>query len=510
MTLRARLLIALLSLALLPTLVFTWFTLDQLGHAAERWHQPGVDHALESAVEVTRTVLTRVEATVLERADDWSTGLGPLPLDAARRAGLRDGLRQAGLDFAQVYRREGARWHLADQVVPSGVLALDSLAFAGEIDSALATDRLLRSPRGVLAGVARGRDGDALVTGIRLTPDFFSRVGRISEAREMYGRFAVIGELQRRYVWRLVPALGLVVAVAAFLLAGRLATQMTRPLTGLTGALERVAAGDLETRVPESGVSELRTPSASFNAMAARLSEARTALAQAEREAAWREIARRLAHEIKNPLTPMRLSLHRLQRRVDAVPESERHAVRDSIDALLQEVDHLTRLADSFSRYARLPEPQFEPLDLVELARSAAALHEPEQVTLRVESGPPARVRGDRLLLSRAVHNLLLNACEASPVGGLVELRTGAASDDAWLEVLDRGPGLPDAVRERLFEPYVSTKNRGSGLGLSLVRDIAAQHGGRITLENREGGGAKARLSLPLLPETATTRDAHP
>jgi len=506
--LRARLLIALLSLALLPTLVFTWFTLDQLGHAAERWHQPGVDHALESAVEVSRTVLTRVEATVLERADDWSRGLGPLPLDAAQRSGLREGLREAGLDFAQVYRREGSAWRLADQVVPSGVLAVDSLAFGSEIDAALATDRLLRSPQGVLAGVARAHDDVALVTGIRLTPDFFSRVGRISEAREMYGRFAVIGELQRRYVWRLVPALGLVVAGVAILLAGRLATQMTRPLTRLTGALERVAAGDLDTRVPESGASELRTLASSFNSMAARLAEARTALAVAEREAAWREVARHLAHEIKNPLTPMRLSLHRLQRRVDAVPESERRAVRDSIDALLQEVEHLTRLADNFSRYARLPEPQFEPLDLAELARSAAALHEPDQVTLRVESATPVPIRGDRLLLSRAVHNLLLNACEASPRGGLVEVRTGAGGDEGWVEVLDRGSGVPPELEGRLFEPYVSTKSRGSGLGLSLVKDIAAQHGGRITLENRESGGARARLSLPLHRET-TAIDAH-
>jgi nitrogen fixation/metabolism regulation signal transduction histidine kinase len=232
--------------------------------------------------------------------------------------------------------------------------------------------------------------------------------------------------------------------------------------------------------------------------MAQRLAEAREGLARAEREAAWREVARRLAHEIKNPLTPMRLSLHRLQKRADSVPERERAAVRDSLAALLQEVEHLTRLAEQFSQYARLPEPRHEPLDLAEVARSAAALHEPGHLTLQVACDRPAPVRGDRLLLSRAVHNLLLNACEASPEGGTVELRVETAGAEARVDVLDRGPGLAPGLAEQVFEPYVSTKNRGSGLGLSLVRDIAAQHGGRIELANREGGGARASLTLPL------------
>jgi signal transduction histidine kinase len=104
--------------------------------------------------------------------------------------------------------------------------------------------------------------------------------------------------------------------------------------------------------------------------------------------------------------------------------------------------------------------------------------------------------------LSRAVHNLLLNACEASPDGGTVEVRTLREGGDAVVEVLDRGAGLAPEVRARLFEPYVSTKSRGSGLGLSLVRDIAVQHGGSVTLDDREGGGARACLRLPMVEAT--------
>ena len=137
------------------------------------------------------------------------------------------------------------------------------------------------------------------------------------------------------------------------------------------------------------------------------------------------------------------------------------------------------------------------PAGLSQLARATAALHETPRVTLEVRADATLGLRGDRLLLSRALHNLLVNACEASPDGALVELETGREGDTVWVEVRDRGPGLDPKVAARVFEPYVSTKNRGSGLGLSLVRDIAEQHRGRVTLTNRDGGGAVARLTLP-------------
>jgi nitrogen fixation/metabolism regulation signal transduction histidine kinase len=308
----------------------------------------------------------------------------------------------------------------------------------------------------------------------------------------------VLVDVQRQRVWITIVALVLVIALGAALLARALAGGMTQPLSRLATALERVEDGTAHERLAESGPRELASLAASFNAMTARLAEARGALARAEREAAWRDVARRIAHELKNPLTPMSLSIHRLQKRFELVPESERRAVRESMDALLEEIGHLTRLADSFSQYARMPEPQEEPLDLSELARSCGALHEVQDVVLRIAADAPLPVRGDRLMLSRVVHNLLVNACEASPPRGIVELETGRDGSEAWVEVRDRGTGLDPELAGRVFEPYVSTKRRGSGLGLSLVRDIAERHRGRVTLENRDGGGAVARLTLPL------------
>ncbi|MBI5169846.1 MAG: HAMP domain-containing protein [Candidatus Eisenbacteria bacterium] len=495
MTFRARLLVALLALALLPTLLLTLFFSGEVGRATERWHLGVVDRALDSSVEVNRTVLTRLEATLLDRADTWAA-MGHGAFETRGRDGLRSGLRDAGLDFAQLYRRDGGRWRLAGQVVPAGVLAADSIDVSDGMTAALAGDRLIAAAAGARVAVARMDDSTALAAGVRLTPDFFARLHEIEEARTQYARLGVLVDVQRNYVWLLLAALVIGVAVGALLLARALSRQMTQPLVTLSDAFQRVAEGDLDTRVPASGAAELQTLAGTFNSMTQRLAEARVALARAERESTWRDVARQLAHEIKNPLTPMRLSLHRLQKRIDHVPESERAAVRDSIAALLTEIEHLTRLAEHFSQYARLPGARMEALDLATLARDSAKLYEDGAVS--VLPAPEVPVQGDRLLLTRALHNLLLNAREAQGEAGAIELEAGRTGAEGWLAVRDRGPGLSEAAAAKLFEPYFSTKNRGSGLGLSVVKDIAERHGGSITLTNREGGGAEARLTMPL------------
>ena len=497
MTFRARLLLAFLALALIPIAVMTLFTLDRLGRSLRLWSTPGVEHALEGALETGKTALGRMEATVLARADAWSPSIPAGALDVARGARARADLGAAGLDFMQIYRREGALWRLEEELRPPGVLGVAGVDLSGEIAAALRADRLLRSPRGALAAAAALGTDRALVVGMLLPPDYFEKLARVGEGVDYYHRFGVVRDVSRTYIWLLVAALVAVLGLAAIWASNALARGMTRPLSRLGEAVERVAAGDLGARVQPGGAREVVALGNRFNAMTERLGAAQEALRQAEREAAWREVAQRLAHEFKNILTPMSLSLHRLKRRSGAVAEEHRGAVDESVLALVSGVEQLARLAEQFSQYARLPEPRFERLDLERLAREAVRLHEREEVSLRVEGQGPLWIRGDGLLLARAIHNLVLNACEASPAGGMVEVLSSASGGEVVVEVLDRGPGVAPEVRERMFEPYVSTKRRGSGLGLSLVRDIAVQHRGTITLEDREGGGARARLAIP-------------
>ena len=302
-------------------------------------------------------------------------------------------------------------------------------------------------------------------------------------------------DLQRSVVLILFGAVALVLVVLAVVLSARFASQMSAPLGELSRAIERVSAGELSVRVSPRGATEVRSLGDSFNRMTARLEAARSALREAEREAAWRDVARKLAHEFKNTLTPIQLSLQLLQCEAEAAPPETRAEMTRNLDAALREVEGLERLASQFSQFARLPEPRLEPVEGAELAAGAAALmpNAPVHVSVADETGA---LDADRTLVTRALHNLLLNAVEAAP-DRPIELAVAGDADRVRFEVRDRGSGLAPEVRGRLFEPYASTKRRGSGLGLSLVRDIARQHGGTIRLEDRAGGGAIATLVLP-------------
>ncbi|MCE1204695.1 MAG: ATP-binding protein [Holophagaceae bacterium] len=220
-------------------------------------------------------------------------------------------------------------------------------------------------------------------------------------------------------------------------------------------------------------------------------------LAQAEKRAAWQEVARRMAHEVKNPLTPIQLTAQRLLRknregRLDAA------AVQEGAETILAEVASLSRLVDSFSRFARLPVPQFAPCDPAELLRQVAALYGPTHPDIRLELSlpeEPVSALWDGDMVKRALINFVDNAVAAVEGKGVVSLSLAVAGASLRFEVADDGAGVPEADRERLFEPYFSTKRKGTGLGLAIVRRIAQDHGGDARYEALERG---SRFSLEL------------
>jgi nitrogen fixation/metabolism regulation signal transduction histidine kinase len=497
-TLRTRLTLALLLVSLIPLAILTLFTLERLDRALRAWNTPGVERALDSSLEVGKTSLARLEALVRSQGERWTRELPPGPLTEQSRALLRRGLRETALDVAQVYRHGASGWALEEDVRPERVLAATPVELGGELEMAIATGHVVRSDRGLLGSVWPLGPDRVLVIGILVPQGFFGEVRTIGEGVYYYRRFGVVRDLSRLYLILLVATLFVVLTITAALAARSLATDMTRPLHDLAGAVQRVSAGDLDARVKPTGAREFVMLATRFNEMAARLADARDQLKAAEREAAWREVANRLAHEFKNLLTPMGAAHHRLQRRAESLPEPERDVATASLALLGRSLSQLGRLATQFAQYARLPEPRLEAVDLGDVVRSAVAMVEHEGVQVSVVGDGALTVMGDPLLLSRAVHNLVLNACEASPPGATVDVGWRADERKAVVEVLDRGPGLAAEVRARLFQPYVSTKKRGSGVGLSLVRDMAEQHGGTITLEDRPGGGTRARLVLPL------------
>lgn len=238
-----------------------------------------------------------------------------------------------------------------------------------------------------------------------------------------------------------------------------------------------------------------------------------THVLQAQRDAAWTEVARRLAHEIKNPLTPIQLSAERLQVKLAgklAAPEAE--MLMRSTQTIVNQVSALKNMVDAFRQYARMPEPTRQEIDLNALMREVLTLYESLASWMRIELAPDLpRLVGDPAQLRQVIHNLLQNAQDAlaDSANPSIVVRSAAVADGTRVTITDNGNGFPEQLMRRAFEPYVTTKPKGTGLGLVIVKKIIEEHGGTVELDNIAPHGARITFTLPApAVQPATNRAA--
>jgi signal transduction histidine kinase len=282
-----------------------------------------------------------------------------------------------------------------------------------------------------------------------------------------------------------------------------IAARVSRPVEELARAAEEVASGSWDTQVPVRGRDEVAVLARSFNHMTGELSNQRDRLVQSERVAAWRELARRLAHELKNPLFPLQLTVENLVR-ARQLPEAEFDEVfNESTQTLGMEIGNLKKIIGRFSDFSKMPKPELERVDAREAVERVRALY-----AVASEEGPKIMVKTDvdnramplmvdPELLHRALSNLVLNAKDAMPEGGTVTVSARAKGDAVELRVADTGQGLTPEECERLFTPYYTTKLHGTGLGLAIVQSVVADHAGTITVESGNGRGTTFVITLP-------------
>ena len=310
--------------------------------------------------------------------------------------------------------------------------------------------------------------------------------------------------------------LGLGGLALALLLGALTARRWSGPLGELAEGARRVARGQLDTQVNVAARDEVGELASAFNAMIRDLRTAREELVRAERVAAWREIAQRIAHEIKNPLTPIQMAIETLQRahrRAQTNADADggaapRSVVGEQFDALfgesaqaiLDEVGRLKHIVAEFSSFARMPAPKLAPCDVGELVEAALALYTgavPLERALASEL-PPALA--DRDQVTQVIMNLLENARDAIAAGsdgGKLVVATRAVAGRVEIEIADNGPGLSEETRRKLFTPYFTTKAKGTGLGLAIVHRIVSDHGGEIRVGGAAGQGAVFTVALP-------------
>jgi signal transduction histidine kinase len=449
-----------MSLALRTPELMRGLGLDELLLVTSRGDVLGAGHA--------EGLAGRRDPTLVERT-----------LSATSQARLRTAERPLAVEAACIRR------HTADPRIWVGLFAarhleplLDSIAQAHRLELSVgarepARDRMTETVRlGALGGV------------------------RLTASQSRMPLLAALRQLDTT-----VLAIGAGTFAAALLVAILLSRGLARPIVALSRQAREVVAGEPKPVEPGGGGREIEELTQTFNKAIADLTALRKRLAATERIAARREIARRVAHEIKNPLAPIRAAIETLRRlRARGDPAFDEY-FDEATRTVLEEVARITSIVSEFTRFARLPPPNPAPMDIVETVRSVVGLHAGSgpRIELSVANCPP--LSADRDQMVQVMTNLLQNALDAcSGVEGarvVVEVHS-VDGERVMLSVRDNGPGVDREIRDRLFEPYATTKAEGTGLGLAIVERIVVEHGGEIRLRDPPGGGAEFVVTLPL------------
>ncbi|HEX7288744.1 MAG TPA: ATP-binding protein [Candidatus Angelobacter sp.] len=309
-------------------------------------------------------------------------------------------------------------------------------------------------------------------------------------------------EKRIRNISLVIAAVGVIIGV---IVSGVMTARLSRPIRELAEAATEVGQGNWNVRVESGAKDEIGRLASAFNQMTGELITQRERLVQSERVAAWRELARRLAHELKNPLFPLQITVENLVRARENTPEQFDEVFRESAATLLAEITNLKTIIGRFSDFSKMPAPQLQRVDLNEMVRSVVQLFQGQlkrdgtkiEPDLQLDAQLPP-VSGDPTLLRRVMENLVLNAIDAMPNGGRLTLRTRTEGKAAIFEIGDTGKGLTREECDRLFTPYYTTKQHGTGLGLAIVQSVVSDHHGRVSVSSKQGQGTTFSVELPL------------
>jgi signal transduction histidine kinase len=492
------------------------------------------------------TAIARLGDELEEEVRDLPTLLGPLcahdpVLDAALidlRAGELDPGRRLALSLRVAELMKAMR---LDELVlvtgrgevlgaghASGLVGSRDAALAAELrtDESRATVRTQGGPVAIVAHCARSSGGETLgLHGVRRLDAILARVGTgqgltlslapppdasqlltetvrlprlpeiaITASRSRKALREALGRLDRA-----VLLTGGATFLAALLAAALLARGLARPIVSLSAQARRVVTGD-PLPVEGRGGRELEELARSFNQTIADLVALRKRLAATERVAARREVARQIAHEIKNPLAPIRAAVETLRRlRARNDPAFEEY-FEEATRTVLDEVLRISNIVQEFTRFARFPAPNPAPMDLSRAVRDVVALHAAGDAPVELVATEVPSIVGDREQIVQVLTNLIqngLHAVEGTEKGRVVVELAPADRRRIRIVVRDNGPGVSPSMRERLFSPYATTKEGGTGLGLAIVERIVIEHGGEIGYRDADGGGAEFAVLLP-------------
>jgi len=518
---RRRLALAIVLTALIPLLAAVWLAESTVRQTSARFFIPDVGTHLDKSLGLYQELARNVKALMREEA-----------AEIALRPALRHAAASGDRDRLDSELKRAFSDH--PSLVSLTVQGADGKPLA-EVKREKPLDPSHENQLEVDKPLADGPDADdaaQLLAVFAADKSHFDELAEMSQFVDTYKQVERRRGADERSYLLAFTALLCITIVAAIGVGSLLARGVSRRIGELARATRLVGEGDLNIRVPEAGGDEIADLARAFNRMLGEVESSRARIEYLQRISAWQEMARRLAHEIKNPLTPISLAVQEIHRRYSGSDPEYRRLVDTTLEIVEDEVGTLRRLVGEFSDFARLPQASLFRADLAEFLREQAArfgirggdrdssetaldelLSLGQATDIKVEfivPEGPCEALIDAQMLRRVLFNLVRNAAQAlvgRPAGAGRVLVRLAREGEFWnLDVEDNGPGIPLELRETVFDPYVTTKDEGTGLGLSIVKKIVIEHGGTIRAGQSELGGARLRVRLPVLGTRASER----
>ena len=512
-SIRWRLALALVATSVIPLLFAIMVAKSMVRQTADRFYLPEIGMRLDQSLGLYQELADALKLSMRNAADAVAARRGlRLAVEASDRTAMRRELMAALRQYPGIAE-------MAVQTADDEVLA--------RVDRGLPVDESKEKRLDVVRHLTdKGDDGPRLSLVFAVSRARFDEQENMGNFLQAYRRIE-----QRRlqdelaYLKAFAVLMGLT-ALIALGLGLMLARNVIRRLSQLATATRQVGLGDLNARVLDRTPDEIGALARAFNRMVSEVETSRARIEYLQRIGAWQEMARRLAHEIKNPLTPIQLAVQEIQQRCPDGDVAFRKLVDTTREIVEDEVGTLRRLVSEFSNFARLPQAQLQLSDLCEFLKSQKRRLEAvddedvaaegdrnsfapsPDVDLQLElPNSPAMAYLDTQMLGRALLNLVRNAVQAmaagTQAGGRVLIRL-SREDDYWLiDVDDNGPGIPEPMRASIFDPYVTTKSTGTGLGLAIAKKIVIEHGGTILASTNNWGGARLRMTIPVAATAA-------
>lgn len=484
---RLKLTIFFLLFVLVPTIPLTFFTANLLTQSADLLIIPGIGSALNISLETIRIQVEEKGKTFFrEHADPGSWSREKIENRNLFLVGLYELNKN---DFKQIHRVTSGKSLLPVGWLPKRETIVDAI-FNNRSSSLISA-----GDQRVITVYHIYSESRVAVAVYPVSDQTLKAKDEITQVLGIYNTLSLLKEsiIERNLIWGLAVLLIVGLAILSISVAGRLSRGITEPIQDMVQGMQRIADGDLTSRVTTKAKDEFRFLVDSFNQMIQDLEESRQKLIEAERMTAWQDVARRISHEIKNSLTPLAISLRGLRNHLLSTETPKN--ISDSLQSVEDEFESLKRMAAEFSDFARMPAPEKEALNLNEVVRSVVYLltHAMGEVKMETKLDPDLPfISADRKQIKQVLNNLIKNGIEASHDRGIITISTRPSQEESFavdLTIEDQGDGMDPDILGKIFQPYFTTKGNGTGLGLAITRKIIDDHAGEIVVSSDKGKG---------------------